>query len=137
MFDIGFAELLVIGIVGLLVIGPERLPGAIRTGSLWLNRIRRGFNEIKLEVQQELHNDSVIQDLRKTGEQLKDNTQAISADLQNQIQPPEATAQHSESTPTTQPEQPSASTDTSTATNNSPTAGQASDSNTAASTTKE
>lgn len=87
MFDIGFAELLVIGVVGLLVIGPERLPGAIRTGSLWLNRIRRGFNEIKLEVQQELHNDSVMQDLRKTGEQLKDNTQAISADLQNQIQP--------------------------------------------------
>ena len=44
MFDIGFAELIIIGIVALLVIGPERLPGAVRTASLWINRIRRGFN---------------------------------------------------------------------------------------------
>lgn len=85
MFDIGFAELLVIGVVGLLVIGPERLPGAIRTGSLWLNRIRRGFNEIKLEVQQELHNDNVMQDLRETGEKLKEDTKSISENLQNSM----------------------------------------------------
>jgi len=71
MFDIGFTELVLVAIVGLLVIGPERLPGAIRTGSLWLNRFKRGFNDIKREVQQELHNDAVMQDLRRTGEQLK------------------------------------------------------------------
>ena len=71
MFDIGFTELVLVAIVGLLVIGPERLPGAIRTGSLWLNRIRRGFNDIKREVQQELHNDEVMQQLRETGQQLK------------------------------------------------------------------
>ena len=82
MFDIGFAELIVIGVVGLLVIGPERLPGTIRTASLWLNRIRRGFNDIKQEVQQELHNDAVIQDLRKTGERLKQDTENIGQDLQ-------------------------------------------------------
>lgn len=83
MFDIGFAELIVIGVVGLLVIGPERLPGTIRTASLWLNRIRRGFNEIKQEVQQELHNDSVMQDLRETGQRLKKDTESIGQDLQN------------------------------------------------------
>lgn len=77
MFDIGFAELIIIGVVGLLVIGPERLPGAIRTASLWLNRIRRGFNDIKQEVQQEIHNDSVMQELRKTGEQIKAQTDSI------------------------------------------------------------
>lgn len=71
MFDIGFTELVLVAIVGLLVIGPERLPGAIRTGSLWLNRIKRGFNDIKREVQQELHNDEVMQQLRETGQQLK------------------------------------------------------------------
>ncbi|NND67456.1 MAG: twin-arginine translocase subunit TatB [Halioglobus sp.] len=81
MFDIGFAELVIIGIVALLVIGPERLPSAVRTASLWINRIRRGFNEIKAEVQQELHNDSVMQELKKTGEQLKDDTQAIAEDV--------------------------------------------------------
>jgi len=66
MFDIGFGELVVIAVVGLLVIGPERLPGAIRTGSAWLARIRRAFNELKLEVEQELHNDAVMQELKKT-----------------------------------------------------------------------
>jgi sec-independent protein translocase protein TatB len=83
MFDIGFAELIVIGIVGLLVIGPERLPEAVRTASLWLNRIRRGFNEIKHEVQQELHNDSVMKELRQTGQQLKEDTQSIGHDLKD------------------------------------------------------
>jgi sec-independent protein translocase protein TatB len=91
MFDIGFAELIVIGVVGLLVIGPERLPGTIRTASLWLNRIRRGFNEIKQEVQQELHNDSVMQELRETGQRLKQDTESIAQDLQetaSTIMPP-------------------------------------------------
>ena len=81
MFDVGFSELVLVGIVALLVIGPERLPETVRTATLWLNRIRRGFNEIKQEVQQELHNDAVLRDLRKTGEQLKKETTAIGRDL--------------------------------------------------------
>ena len=81
MFDIGFAELLIIGVVALFVIGPERLPEAIRTASIWLNRIRRGFNEIKQEVHQELHNDSVMQELRKAGEGLKKDAESIGSDL--------------------------------------------------------
>ncbi len=71
MFDIGFAELLLVAVVGLLVLGPERLPEAIRTGAAWLNRLRRGFNDIKREIQQELHNDAIMQELRDTGRQLK------------------------------------------------------------------
>jgi sec-independent protein translocase protein TatB len=63
-------------------VGPERLPGAIRTGSAWLNRFRRGFNDLKREVQQELHNDAVMQELRKTGEQLKSETENLKKDIQ-------------------------------------------------------
>jgi len=81
MFDIGFAELIIIAIVGLLVIGPERLPDAIRTGSAWLGRIKRGFNDIKREVQQELHNDAVMQELKSTQQQLKNET----ANLEDRI----------------------------------------------------
>lgn len=77
MFDIGFAELIIIAIVGLLVIGPERLPGAIRTGSAWLGRIKRGFNDIKREVQQELHNDAVMQELKNTQQQLRNETASL------------------------------------------------------------
>lgn len=83
MFDIGFTELLLVGVVGLLVIGPERLPGAIRTGSLWLGRLKRGFNDIKQEVQQELHNDEVMQDLRKTGRELKAQADEFGQDLRD------------------------------------------------------
>lgn len=92
MFDIGFAELLIIGVVALIVIGPERLPDAIRTASAWLNRIRRGFNDIKQEVQQELHNDAVMKDLRTlrdTGEDLRRETKALSSDLTAGLNVPE------------------------------------------------
>jgi sec-independent protein translocase protein TatB len=83
MFDIGFSELVLVGIVALLVIGPERLPETVRTATMWLNRIRRGFNEIKQEVQQELHNDAVMRELRETRQQLKQDTAAIGRDLQD------------------------------------------------------
>lgn len=77
MFDIGFAELLIIGVVALIVIGPERLPGAVRSANAWISRIRKSFNDIKRDVQQELHNDAVLRDLRESGEQLKRETQAL------------------------------------------------------------
>lgn len=91
MFDIGFAELIIIGVVGLLVIGPERLPSAIRTGSMWLRRIRRGFSDIKREVEQELHNDSVLQELRQTGNDLKTEATSISGELKAATEPLDAT----------------------------------------------
>ncbi|WP_116367995.1 Sec-independent protein translocase protein TatB [Parahaliea mediterranea] len=70
MFDIGFLELILIAIVALLVIGPERLPGAVRTGAVYLRRIKRSFNDIRREVEQELHNDAVMQELKQTREQV-------------------------------------------------------------------
>ncbi|TXS93903.1 twin-arginine translocase subunit TatB [Parahaliea maris] len=70
MFDIGFLELVLIATVALLVIGPERLPGAVRTGAVYLRRVKRSFNEIRQEVEQELHNDAVLQELKQTREQV-------------------------------------------------------------------
>ncbi len=81
MFDIGFAELVLLAIVGLLVIGPERLPETVRTLSAWTSRLRRGFNELKMEVQQELHNDEVMRDLRQTGQQLRQEGERLGQDL--------------------------------------------------------
>lgn len=63
MFDIGFAELLLVSVVGLLVLGPDRLPGAIRTLSLWLGKLRRSFNSVRAEIERELHADEIKQDL--------------------------------------------------------------------------
>ncbi len=54
MFDIGFLELCIIGIVALLVIGPERLPAAARTAGRWVGKARRMVSSIQSEIESEL-----------------------------------------------------------------------------------
>lgn len=54
MFDIGFLELMLIGVVALLVVGPERLPKLARTLGLWLGRARRYASTVKADVEREL-----------------------------------------------------------------------------------
>ena len=63
MFDIGFTELLLVGLVALVVLGPERLPGAVRTAGLWVGRIKRSFNSIKAEVEREIGADEIRRQL--------------------------------------------------------------------------
>lgn len=90
MFDIGFAELLLIAVVGLLVIGPERLPSTIRTVSLWIGRFRRSFNEIRSEIEREvgaddirrqLHNESIMASLNEGRDALERQAKQISDEL--------------------------------------------------------
>ncbi len=64
MFDIGFLEIVVVGIVALVVLGPEKLPGTIRTVSLWIGRLRRSFNSIKTEIEKEIGADEIRRQLR-------------------------------------------------------------------------
>ena len=54
MFDIGFWELLLIAIVALFVVGPDRLPAFIREASVWANKIRRFIHQTRREINQEL-----------------------------------------------------------------------------------
>lgn len=63
MFDVGFSELLLVALVALLVLGPERLPGAARTAGLWIGRIRRSFAAIKTEVEREIGADEIRRQL--------------------------------------------------------------------------
>lgn len=53
MFDIGFWELCLVGVVALIVLGPERLPGAARTAGLWVRRARRVVSEIRADIESE------------------------------------------------------------------------------------
>ncbi len=80
MFDIGFSELLLIAVLALLVLGPERLPSAVRTISLWLGRLRRSFASIRQEIEREvgadeirrqLHNESVMASLKESKQKLQ------------------------------------------------------------------
>ena len=64
MFDIGLTELLLLGVVALLVIRPEQLPGVARALARFIGRARRGFNAVWHEVEQELGVEEVRRELR-------------------------------------------------------------------------
>lgn len=54
MFDVGFTELLLVGVVALLVVGPERLPGLARTAGAWVGRMRSFIGNVKADIDREL-----------------------------------------------------------------------------------
>jgi len=65
MFDIGFWELAVIGVVALLVVGPERLPGLARTTGHWVGRARRFVSGVKADIDREIAADELKKALAK------------------------------------------------------------------------
>jgi len=92
MFDVGLLELLLVGIVALLVVGPERLPKLARTAGMWLGRGRRFIGSVKDDIDRELKADElrsilekqkqnnplhqIVEDTKKDFEQVKAETQA-------------------------------------------------------------
>jgi len=75
MFDMGFTELMLIGIVALIVIGPERLPGVARTAGKYVGRLKRFMTSVKADVEQELRADElrqILSDQQKELDSLKD-----------------------------------------------------------------
>lgn len=72
MFDIGFSELLLIAVVALVVLGPERLPKAARFAGLWVRRARNQWDSVKQELERELHAEELkrnLQDVRQSMQQ--------------------------------------------------------------------
>ena len=96
MFDIGFSELVVCAIVALVVIGPERMPEAVRTVGLWIGRFKRGLRETRSEIERQmgvddirrqLHNEDImrsLEDARRDMDNLVAQTQA-SLTLENDV----------------------------------------------------
>jgi sec-independent protein translocase protein TatB len=73
MFDIGFSELMVIGIVALLVIGPERLPKVARTLGHLLGRAQRYVNDVKSDINREMQ----LDELKKLQTQVVDSARSL------------------------------------------------------------
>jgi sec-independent protein translocase protein TatB len=71
MFDIGFSELLVIGVVALIVIGPERLPKVARTAGSLLGRLNRYVSQVKQDVERDIH----LEELRKAQKDMQATAQ--------------------------------------------------------------
>ena len=91
--DFGSLEILLILVVTLLVIGPEKLPEALRALGLWFGRLSRSFNSVKSEIEKEigmddvrrqLHNEAVMQEMKRIEDEVKSAidpvTQPVSID---------------------------------------------------------
>ena len=65
MFDVGLLELMLVGVVALLVVGPERLPKLARTAGMWLGRGRRFISSVKEDIDREIKADELRQILEK------------------------------------------------------------------------
>ena len=70
MFDMGFTEMMLIGIVALVVIGPERLPGVARTAGKYFTRLRNFMMNVRADVESELKADELREMLKKQQEEL-------------------------------------------------------------------
>lgn len=81
MFGVDFSELLVIGIVALVVIGPERLPGVARTLGHLLGRAQRYVNEVRADIHREIE----LEELRKWQSEIDDAARSLESDLQRSL----------------------------------------------------
>ncbi len=81
MFDIGFTELLVIGVVALLVVGPERLPKVARTAGHLLGRFQRYVSSVKSDISREVQ----LEELRKAGQTFKESVENTALGIQNRV----------------------------------------------------
>ena len=77
MFDIGFSELLVIGVVALIVIGPEKLPRVARTVGHLAGRLQRYVSDVKADINREIE----LDELRK----MRDSMQQAASEMQSTV----------------------------------------------------
>jgi sec-independent protein translocase protein TatB len=80
MFDIGFSELLVIGVVALIVIGPERLPKVARTAGHLYGRLQRYVATVKSDISQEIQ----LDELRRAGQNFKESVESTVSSVQQE-----------------------------------------------------
>jgi len=99
VFDIGFGELLLIAVVALVVLGPERLPKAARFAGLWVRRARNQWDSVKQELERELHAeelkrnlDAVRQSMRQAEQEMRDGTRQVQQQAEALRHDVEATA---------------------------------------------
>jgi sec-independent protein translocase protein TatB len=80
MFDIGFSELLVIALVALVVLGPERLPKAARMAGMWLRRARMQWQAVKSELENELADEDMRRSILRARDELREAQESLRAD---------------------------------------------------------
>jgi sec-independent protein translocase protein TatB len=82
MFDVGFSEIVLIGVVALVVIGPERLPKAARTMGLLFGRLQRYVGDVKADISREME----LDELRKLQKQVQGAAQELKTSVESAAQ---------------------------------------------------
>ena len=108
MFDIGFPEFFIAALVALVVLGPQRLPAALRTLGLWIGRLRRSYYNVKTEVEREigmdevrrqLHNEQIMADVKRVEREVRAMGREVEGDAETAGPPPDAPPPTAETTP--------------------------------------
>lgn len=86
MFDFGFSELLLIAVVALIVVGPERLPKVARTAGHLLGRLQRYVGDVKSDIQREMQ----LEDLKKLQQQVEQQARDLEGSIRGQMNNVEA-----------------------------------------------
>ena len=89
MFDIGFSELLLIAVVALVVLGPERLPKAARFAGLWVRKARAQWYSVKTELESELASEELkrsLQDGRQAMQETERQLHDLAADTRRAVE---------------------------------------------------
>jgi sec-independent protein translocase protein TatB len=81
MFDIGFSELLVIGVVALIVIGPEKLPRMARTVGHLAGRLQRYVSDVKADINREIE----LDELRKMRDSMQQAASSFESNVQSEL----------------------------------------------------
>lgn len=84
MFDFGFGELLLLAVIALVVLGPERLPIAARLAGLWIRKARAQWNSVKAELENELADDELRSSLREASEAMREGNRQMQS-LHNEM----------------------------------------------------
>src|SRR5580658_4860439 len=77
MFDFGFGELLLLAVIALVVLGPERLPIAARLAGLWIRKARAQWNSVKSELENELADDELRRSLREASDAMREGNRQV------------------------------------------------------------
>jgi sec-independent protein translocase protein TatB len=104
MFDVGFLELVLIAIIGLLVLGPERLPVAARTIGRWVGKAKRMTSQFSQEINRQIEVEELKKELQKQGESLNINEDAHM--IHNTVKDALKDAEEFEPLPRTEPDKP-------------------------------
>ena len=87
MFDIGFWELTVIAVIGLIVLGPERLPVVARTLGTWVGRAKGYVRGLTSELEREVNVDDIRSQVRRTREQIESDTRSTVSSIREPLAP--------------------------------------------------